>query len=92
MNDEGITGVEPVNCLGCGRRMNALGPVDCAPSTPAPGDPVACIRCGAVMTYEAGKLRGFTEREMAELTADAEAMNHLAMVVKRIHFIRHGVN
>ncbi len=92
MNDEGITGIEPVKCLECGHEMNAVGPVDCAPSMPAPGDPVLCISCGAVMTFEAGKLRGFTEAEMDALIADTGHMDEIAKHVKRIHLIRHGVN
>ena len=92
MNAEGVTGIETAACLECGHKFNAIGPIDCAPSMPAPGDVVLCIRCGAAQTYEAGKLRGFTDAEMDALMADTEYMNDLAKHVQRIHFLRAGLN
>jgi hypothetical protein len=53
-------------------------------STPNPGDPMACIRCGAVMTYdERGALRGFTDEEIDGLASDTETMAELAKLVRR---------
>jgi hypothetical protein len=80
--------VPAAKCLECDNTLNAIGSFDGTAPAPKPGDPVACIRCGAVMTFEAGALRGFTETEMDELIADTEAMDELARMVKGIHFVR----
>ena len=73
----------------CGHALNALGTLGDAIWPPNPGDPVVCIRCGAACTFEDGKLRGFTDKEMEDLLADAEAMDDLARMVQRVHFLRH---
>lgn len=87
--DPAITRVPLTRCLECGRELSAVGTSDGSPAKPEPGDPIACIGCGAVMTIDAeGALRGFTEEEMDDLTADPEAMNNLALVVRRIHYLR----
>ncbi len=79
-------------CLHCGHRLDAIG-ADRRQRPPGPGDPIACLRCGAAMTIgEDGSLRGFTGAEMDALTADTEAMNELARVVRKIHFITHAMN
>jgi hypothetical protein len=77
----------------CGNRLDAIGTADGTAAMPSPGDPIACIRCGAVMTIdENAKMRGFTEPEMDELTSDVEAMNNLSRMVQRIHVLRHAAN
>lgn len=81
-------------CLYCGRRVNAAGSPDGSPiPAPAEGDVTICMRCGAVMRFNAaGKVRGMSDAEMDELIADAEYMNMLARLVRRIRFIRARVN
>lgn len=79
-------------CMECGRPLNAIGSIDSTAPLPKPGDPVACLRCGAVMTIEGGVLRGFTDAEMNGLVADDEAMDELAQLISKIHFVRHMVS
>lgn len=82
--------IEECICLDCGRQLDAIGSPDNGPCRePRPGDPIACIRCGAVMTYEAGHLRGFTDAEMKQLVADTETMDELAHLIKGIHILAH---
>lgn len=85
--------IPETRCLECRRKLDAIGTADPATegATPNPGDPVACIGCGAVMTFENGRLRGFTEREMDALEADEDTMKALARIVQHIHFLR-GAN
>ena len=92
MNAEGVTGIEPVRCLECGHQFDSVGAFDSSPSMPSPGDAVLCIRCGAVQTYEAGRLRAFTKAEAEALIADTEQMNEIAKHVQRIRILRAGVN
>lgn len=91
---DGIVRVPEHRCLNCGARLNAIGvhgqglPAE----MPEPGDPVACMRCGAVATWEDGEIRGFTDAEMDALIADTERMDELARLVKGIHFLRGAQN
>lgn len=82
--------IAPAKCLECGHTIDAIGSLGGDYPRPNPGDAIACIRCGAVMTMEDGALRGFTEKEMDELVADKEWMNDLARTVKRIHLLKHA--
>jgi hypothetical protein len=85
--------VAPHHCLECGAHLDALGTSDgSAYQEPEPGAPVVCIRCGAVMAWAAGTLRGFTDAEMDELIADGETMNEIARTVRSVHLIRAGAN
>jgi len=59
---------------------------------PRPGEAVVCIACGAVCTFEDGRLRGFTDEEMEDLLADPDAMDDLARMVHRVHLVRHAQN
>lgn len=80
-------------CPECKHPLNAIGSIQDGDRGPQPGDSIACLRCGAVMTLGAdGALRGFTEPEMAELMADTEGMDELARMVKRIHLLKHAQN
>lgn len=84
--------IPATKCLECGHGLNSIGAI-IDERGPQPGDPIACIRCGAAMTIgEDGKLRGFTKTEMDELLADTEAMNDLAQMVKKIHLLKHAQN
>ncbi len=90
MSDPAIRRVKETRCLACDTRLDAIGaPGEQGTPVPDPGDPVACIRCGAVMTYENGALRGFTEKEMDELERDPEAMSELGHMVKGIRFLKY---
>ena len=89
MTPPGVIRVPDTKCLECGRKLDAVGTMDGTVPRPKPGEPIACLRCGAAMTMgENGALRGFTEAEMDELVADTEAMDELARMVARIHFVR----
>ena len=89
----GVTRIAATRCLECGHTLDAVGSSDGADVRPEDGAPCACIQCGAVMAFDAaGGLRPFTDREIEELTADAEAMRELARTVRGIHLLRHGVN
>ena len=81
-------------CLECGTTLSGIGDLEDGDGpAPGPGDPVACIRCGAVATVDGdGALRGFTDREMDELIADRAAMDGLARLVQNIHLLKHQVN
>lgn len=93
MTPPGTRRITPKPCLRCGVPLNAIGMITEGDARgPQPGDPVVCIRCGGVMTMENGELRGFTDAEMDELTADAETMADLARMVQRVYLVRHGVN
>ena len=74
--------VPETRCLECGRTLDAVGTLDGTRPDPQPGEPIACLRCGAAMTMENGALRGFTDEEMEELK---EVMDDLARVVRGIH-------
>lgn len=82
--------VPEASCLNCGHRMNRAGSPDGSPiEPPQDGDLAVCIRCGAIMAYNSsGGLRGMTDAEMDEVTADHEYMDYLASLVKRVHFIQ----
>jgi DNA-directed RNA polymerase subunit RPC12/RpoP len=84
--------VAEARCLECGHTFNAIGTGDGRVPDPQPGDPVACIDCGAVMTFEDGKLRGFTEAEAYDLIADRKTLDDLARLVRNIHLLRAGQN
>lgn len=93
MDDPSIMRVPQTHCAGCNATLNAAGTVDGSPYRPKPGDPIACLKCGAVMTVNAaGAVVGFTDAQMAELMADPVAVIELARVVRRIKFIRATVN
>jgi hypothetical protein len=79
-------------CLGCGKRLDAVGPVapdgSDANDRPSPGDVTVCLRCGAVMMLaEDLTVRGMTEAEMDLLCNDKGYMNFLAGVVRNIRMI-----
>jgi hypothetical protein len=85
-----IKRIPETRCLNpeCGRTLNAIGTLDGSIPGPQPGDPVACLRCGNVMTTgEDGSLRPFTDQEARELMADQEAMRDLFRAIGRIHAI-----
>jgi hypothetical protein len=78
-------------CLNCHALMNSLGTgrrdVEASPS---PGDVAVCIECGCVMKLDDRlRLRGMSEEEMDELTADREWMDRIASMVGKIHFLKH---
>ncbi len=79
-------------CLECGHKLDAIGTAGGAMRTPRPGEAVVCIQCGAAMTFEDGRLRGFTDEEMEDLLADPHAMDDLARMVHRVHLVRHAQN
>lgn len=91
---EGIVRVRPKPCPTCKNNLNAIGSDDGSTGRgPMPGDPVVCLRCGSVMTVDsAGELTGFTDKQMDDLVADREFMNHVARLVRRVHFLRASVN
>jgi hypothetical protein len=78
-------------CLNCGARMDGLGTGDRdVEAKPEPGDVAVCIKCGAVMKLDENlRLRGMTEAEMDELTADRAWMDEVARMVRAIHFVKH---
>jgi hypothetical protein len=84
--------IPETRCLECGHTFNAIGTGDGSVPAPHPGDPVACIDCGAVMTFENGRLRGFTEAEAYDLIADEKTLDNLARLVRNIHLLRAGLN
>lgn len=60
---------------------------------PHPGDHTVCIRCGAVMVFDADRmLRGMTDAEIAELTANQPLMDEIGRVVRNIHFMHAARN
>jgi ribosomal protein S27E len=83
------TRVSKTNCLICGTILDAVSGVG-ADRGPKPGDPIACIRCGAIATIgDDGALRMFTEEEAESLLADDEVMDELRMVVGAIKVLKH---
>lgn len=90
--DPDVIRVPETRCLECGHTLDALGTLDGTPASPKPGEPVACIRCGAAMTFENGRLRPFTEAEIDDLLGDRETMADLARAVRNIHLLRHAQN
>jgi hypothetical protein len=93
--DFSIRRVPATRCLNpeCNRPLDAIGRMDDQPASPKPGDPIACLRCGNVMTIDAdGSLRPFTAQEARELMDDPEAMRELCNVVGKIHAINVMVN
>lgn len=87
---KGIAKIPECKCLQCGAKMNASGSVDGnAEDMPEPGSVVLCIRCGGVMKHaDDMSLRGMSEEEMDELTADKEWMDLIARTVQKIHFVK----
>ena len=81
-------------CLECGTTLSGIGDLEKGDGRGhVPGDPVACIRCGAVATVDgAGALRPFTEAEAHALTSDAEWCAALARMVRSIHLLKHQTN
>lgn len=77
-------------CLACGYRLTAAGSPDGSPiEPPNEGDITVCLRCGAVMRFDSeGRVRGMTDAEIDEITADTEYLKLLAGIVRGIHFIR----
>jgi hypothetical protein len=73
-------------CIECGVHLDTVSSLDHTVARPKPGDPIACLECGAVMTMENDKIRPFTIEEADSLLADKAAVIHLLQVVKRIHF------
>lgn len=86
-----VVRVPESRCLNCGALMNALGTGDRhVEAKPEPGDVSVCIRCGAVMKLDGElRLRGMTNEEMDELTADRAWMDQIAKMVQKIHFVKH---
>lgn len=93
MSSSGVKQIPESKCLECGYKVNASGSMDGSPELPGPGDLVLCLKCGAVMLHaEDMRLRGMTDKEMDELTADQETMNELAKCVKLVHILRHSLS
>jgi len=86
-----VVRVPASRCLNCKAVMNALGTADrTVEASPSPGDIALCVKCGAVMKLdEKLRLRGMSDDEMDELTADHEWMDQIAHMVQKIHFPRH---
>ena len=86
--------VPKTNCLRCGATLDAVGDLEQPDARgPQPGDPILCIRCGAVATIDAaGALRPFTEAEARELEGDATAMREMAKLAHMIYIVRHAQN
>jgi hypothetical protein len=73
--------------------IDAISPPDGTQAIAAPGDPVACLKCAAVMTIDrSGVLRPFTETEANALMEDAELVRALRRLVGAIRVIRAGRN
>lgn len=88
-----VVRVPESRCLNCDALMSALGTgyreVEAKPN---PGDNVVCIKCGAVMKLDPQlRLRGMTDEEMDELTADRACMDDIAKMVKKIFFVKHMI-
>jgi len=87
------TAIHEHDCLLCGKHVDSVSNAEGgARKAPNPGDPVACIRCGAVMTYERGRLRPFTDAEAKDPMRDEACMRTLRRVVGAIHLVRAGQN
>jgi hypothetical protein len=84
---EGVTRIQATRCPQCDARLSAVGDLEDGRG-PQAGDPVACLRCGAIMMFEAGGVRGFTDAEAEELLSDHEAMDNLARLVRNIQLFR----
>jgi hypothetical protein len=84
--------VPETRCLECGCKLDAIGTMDGTRPDPRPGEPVACVRCGAVATFENGRIRGFTDKEVEDLLCDEAVMNELAHLTRAVHLIRHMQN
>jgi Zn ribbon nucleic-acid-binding protein len=79
------------HCLQCGYKVDASASTDGSKALPAPGDIVVCMKCGAVMKHaDDMSLRGMSDQEMDELTADTEFMDEIARAVQKVHFVRHA--
>ena len=88
----GVAKIPLCRCLACGHEIDASGALDGSNELPEPGSIVVCIRCGAVMMHAQDMtLRGMTDEEMDEVTADKELMNNLAKNVRKVHLLRHSV-
>jgi hypothetical protein len=89
-NEPGVTRTPEGRCLNCGYKINTSGTADASDGAPTEGCLLVCLKCGAVMMYDRDlKPRGMTDAEMDELTADQEAMDDLARIVKRVHLVKH---
>jgi len=79
-------------CLRCGKKFAAA--TECSRTDgPTPGSLLVCFHCGAVTVYDDDlRIRPFTEREAAELAADAELIAHLASIVRVVHIVKHARN
>jgi hypothetical protein len=87
------TRVPETYCLNCGTILDAVSTPDDANCVPTRGDPIACLRCGAVATVgDDGALRPFTEEEAVALLADDETMANLRRAVGAINVLRHSRN
>ena len=80
------------HCLRCGHKMNALGTAEQGvEAKPEPGSLAVCIHCGAVMMLDEHlRLRGMSDAEMDQITADPELMDSLARMVRKVHLLRHS--
>jgi hypothetical protein len=91
--EKGIRKTPLCSCLACGHRLNAGAAPDDSGALPGPNDLTVCLQCGAVMKYAADMtLRGMSDEEMDELTNDADWMNEVARLVKRVHLIKAASN
>lgn len=85
---EGTAKLKKSACLNCGTLVTAADATDGSGRLPHPGDPTVCIRCGAVMVLaDDYSLRGMTDAEIAELTANQPLMNEIARAVQKIRLI-----
>jgi hypothetical protein len=87
MRPDGSISIPTTSCLHCGTRLDSISDTN-GVTRPQPGDPVACIRCGAVATVDdLGSLRPFTPKEARELADNADLMRQLRRLVGLIHFV-----
>lgn len=89
----GVAKLPKSACLQCGYRMDAASSADNSGALPRPGDPTVCIKCGAVMLFADDlSLRGLSDDEIQQFTADRELMAAIGRVVQAIHFMHASAN
>lgn len=79
--------IPETNCLVCRQVLTGISATE-GDAKPKPGDPVACINCGAVCTVDDfGDLRPFTEAEAKVLREDDEWMAQVRKLVGVIQIV-----
>ncbi|HTA46415.1 MAG TPA: hypothetical protein VK789_28425 [Bryobacteraceae bacterium] len=79
----------PTNCLNCNLELDSLSTLDNTVPHPKRGDPVVCLHCGAVATFDNGRVRPLTKQEIEDLMCSTRTMEKLLMIRAGIFFVHH---